>query len=145
MVPDFREQISQIVEGIFSTMLRSEAEPVEAAYAEGSLETAVRIEGAWSGEVALSMSDSTALALAAAMLSTPEDRLSTSDAEDVAAELANMIGGNLKATLPSPSRLSVPSIRRRESQLGSDAVAGGVFRCGAGLFQVRVQEALPVG
>ena len=62
------------------------------------------------GSVVLGLSPQLARDAAAAMLQLPAESVTIADQQDVAAELANMIGGNLKSLLPGPSFLSLPTI-----------------------------------
>jgi chemotaxis protein CheX len=66
---------------------------------------------------------------------------STDDAgvRDVAGEVANMIGGNLKALLPEPCRLSLPRVVV-DSGPGEGALVQA-FAVGADTFEVCVEAA----
>jgi len=68
----------------------------------------VEISGAWQGRIGLRCSAELAQRVAAIVFATegrsPNDR----DASDLIAELTNITGGNLKAMMPQPSRLSLP-------------------------------------
>jgi len=75
-----------------------------------SLLAAVQISGQWMGSAVLVLSPEFASESAAAMLQLPIQEVTEADRKDVAAELANMIGGNLKSFLPGPSFLSLPTI-----------------------------------
>jgi len=104
--------ISQIVQTIFATMLKMEmVEAGDAAPSDNdSLLAAVQIAGEWTGSVILSLPPEVARAASAAMLQMPLDEVTDEDRRDIAAELANMVGGNLKSVLPGPSFLSLPTI-----------------------------------
>jgi len=51
---------------------------------------------------------SVACRAAAVMLDTPDTTLADRDVADALGELANIVGGNFKALLPEPCRLSMP-------------------------------------
>lgn len=104
--------IEQIVQSIFSTMLDMEAVRTEdvASLDDNSLLAAIQIAGAWTGSVVLHLSVELASNSAAAMLQMPSSEITEEDRREVAAELVNMIGGNLKSLLPGPSFLSLPTI-----------------------------------
>ena len=76
----------------------------------GELNAAVKITGTFTGSVVLSLSDGAAVQSAATMLAVPFAEVSSADKRDVAAELVNMVGGNLKSLLPAPSYLSLPTV-----------------------------------
>lgn len=70
----------------------------------------VSISGAWRGHVILECSQRAALLVAAALLAVPEDEASEEDVADAVGELVNMIGGNVKSLVDSPSMLSLPHV-----------------------------------
>lgn len=79
----------------------------------------VHIAGEWSGAVTLEMSVATA-EVAARVLLDVED-VEPWEVADAVGELVNIVGGNLKSLLPTPSKLSLP----RVSQVaGSDDLEG---------------------
>jgi chemotaxis protein CheX len=104
--------IEQIVQSIFSTMLNINLVRVEepAPSDHESLLAAVQIAGQWTGSAVLALSFEVASESAAAMLKLPLKEVTEADRKDVAAEIVNMIGGNLKSVLPGPSFLSLPTI-----------------------------------
>jgi chemotaxis protein CheX len=69
----------------------------------------VEIVGPWTGSVVLTCGRQTALALTRALLRehAPEV-LEEEDVDDALGELANVVGGNVKAVLPGPSVLGLP-------------------------------------
>lgn len=107
----YTDAIDEITSSVFATMLgidlvRSAApEP-----AEQPLLAAIHIAGEWTGSVVLALSPRAAQASAAAMLDITPDAATHADLEEVASELVNMIGGNVKGVLPGPSYLSLPTI-----------------------------------
>jgi CheY-specific phosphatase CheX len=78
------------------------------------LETGVGITGPWQGEVVVAVLGASAPKFAAAMLGTPSSQVTTEDTADALCELANMIGGQVKGTLPTGCRLSLPRVRTTE-------------------------------
>jgi len=112
MSTTYDSQIGEIVQSIFSTMLNIDAARVEDDFppSHDCLVTSIQITGEWVGSVVLGMSPTAACAAAAAMLRMPSHEVTDSDQQEVAAELVNMIGGNLKSLLPGPSCLSLPTV-----------------------------------
>src|SRR6478609_7872905 len=104
------EVIDQIAQGVFQTMLEIELFRSEGDFCDHGLTATIQIDGAWSGNVALIFSPDLARAAASRMLKLAPEEVTTTDEEEVAAELANMIGGNFKSLLPSPSTLSLPTV-----------------------------------
>jgi chemotaxis protein CheX len=105
-------EVEQIVQTIFSTMLNVDLwrMPGEPATERVSLAASIQIAGEWFGSVVLGLSPAAARAAAAAMMHLSDPDVTDADQQDVAAELVNMIGGNLKSLLPGPSYLSLPTV-----------------------------------
>ncbi len=69
----------------------------------------VQITGPWCGAVVVSCAEATAEALTGCLLrARPPAVLEPEDVEDALGELANVLGGNVKAVLPGPSALGLP-------------------------------------
>jgi chemotaxis protein CheX len=71
----------------------------------------VDVVGPWTGSVVLSTGAETAAELTRALLGdyAPE-LLEHEDVADAFGEIANVVGGNVKAALPGPSALSLPQV-----------------------------------
>ena len=71
----------------------------------------VDVVGPWTGSVVLSTGAQTAAELTRSLLGgyAPE-RLDHEDVADAFGEIANVVGGNVKAALPGPSALSLPEV-----------------------------------
>ena len=71
----------------------------------------VDVVGPWTGSVVLTTGRQTAADLTRALLgeSAPEP-LDHEDVADAFGEIANVVGGNVKAALPGPSALSLPEV-----------------------------------
>ena len=83
--------------------------PLPAPLPADALSSWVEIVGPWTGSVVLTCGRQTALALTHALLRehAPEV-LEEEDVDDALGELANVVGGNVKAVLPGPSVLGLP-------------------------------------
>lgn len=112
MLATYTSEIEQIVQSVFSTMLNLDTVRVETfpPPEEGLLLASIHIAGEWTGSVVLGLSPEVAVRSAAAMLLAPADEVTDADRREVASELVNMVGGNLKSVLPGPSFLSLPTI-----------------------------------
>ena len=85
--------------------------PLPAPLPADTLSSWVEIVGPWTGAVVLTTGRDTAEELARCLLG--EHAPAVLDAEDVAdalGEIANVVGGNVKAVLPGPSVLGLPEI-----------------------------------
>lgn len=140
------EQIELVSQSIFSTMLGIELAQVGAEVPEShdGLIASVQITGGWDGSVVLALPPEMVASATSAMLGLSESDQSAGDQEDVAAELANMIGGNLKSLLPGPSNLSLPTVvSGREFNMrvpGAEQVENVSLACESGAINVRVYE-----
>jgi hypothetical protein len=76
----------------------------------GALTVCVKLTGAWDGEVRLHCSPQLARLIAAAIFQVETDSAGSDEILDALSELVHIIGGNLKALLPRPVTLSLPSL-----------------------------------
>lgn len=81
-------------------------EPVPGPFLTGC----VLINGAFEGGVTIQMPLPTARYLAGLMFGMETDDVSDEETTDAIGELANMVGGNLKALVAQPSKISLPSV-----------------------------------
>lgn len=109
--------VPQVVANVFATMLSMEAKPEAGSLLKGEcVSGTIGIEGEeLSGAVYLHFTEALAKKAAAAMLGLSEETVAMELVNDVASELANMIGGGLKSALADqgwPCAMSTPSIVR---------------------------------
>lgn len=135
-------EIDQIVQMIFETMLSME---IHSTDAETSSDThrllgTIQITGPCPVSVVLSVSDGVARAAASTMLMTKSEDVSDEDERDVIAELANMIGGNLKSMIEGASYLSLPTVveGRNLGVPGAEMIDDVMFECESGTLRVRL-------
>lgn len=76
----------------------------------GGFSAFVKITGAWDGELRLQCSPSLARSVVAAIFQVEADKAGNEEILDALSELIHIIGGNLKALLPRPVILSLPSL-----------------------------------
>lgn len=100
-------EITEIAHDIWETMFGVQIAPRDPGQEAGAVLTSlVQIDGAWRGAVTLHCAESLARDLTKRLL---DD--STDDAtRDLFGELANQLGGNIKAMLPEPCSLSLPTV-----------------------------------
>ena len=70
----------------------------------------VSITGSWHGHLVYASSKQAARRAAAAFLAMEPDEVGQEDISDVLGELANIVGGNVKAMLPDGAMLSLPQV-----------------------------------
>ncbi len=85
--------------------------PLPAPLPARTLSSWVEIVGPWTGAVVLTTGCDTAAELTRALLGehAPEE-IEDEDVDDALGELANVVGGNVKAVLPGPSVLGLPGV-----------------------------------
>jgi chemotaxis protein CheX len=100
--------------------------------AESSVTSCVQIDGDWHGALVLKCPMALAQTLTAQMFQT-ESAPDLDDVRDALGELANMVGGNVKALLPAPSQISLPAVAMGSdyqlSVVGTSEVASISFSC----------------
>jgi chemotaxis protein CheX len=108
------DDLAEMVEQVWVSYLDPEgANPLIPTYDENQpseVHSSVSITGSWNGVVVYASSTTAARRAAGAFLAMGEDEVSTEDLSDVLGELANIIGGNVKAMLPAGSLLSLPQV-----------------------------------
>lgn len=113
------DQLGQITEQVWSAYLEDtgEVSPATEHAAElaapaerAELAASVDIFGAWEGRLMVACSHEASRTVAAVLLATPDEEVTADDIDDALGELANVLGGNVKSLLPSPSRLSLPTV-----------------------------------
>lgn len=108
----------------------------------------VQLTGAWTGAVLVELSGALAATATATMFGLdPGEAVDDDDVADTVGELANMTGGNVKALLPSPCALSLPSVtvgcRYRVAVPGSKVVERLRYHCEGELLALTVLEGAP--
>lgn len=106
------EALTAVVRDVWSAYLSDldvDPAPAEDPTPPGLTGT-VTVAGAWEGRIELTCSPAAARAAAATMLLSDDGALTDRDVHDALGELTNIVGGNMKSLVPSPSRLSVPEV-----------------------------------
>jgi chemotaxis protein CheX len=106
--------LTEMVEQVWMSYLDPEGvNPLIPTYDEtqpSEVHASVSITGSWSGHVVYASSLTAARRAAGAFLAMEADEVSDEDLSDVLGELANIVGGNVKAMLPPGAFLSLPQV-----------------------------------
>lgn len=126
--------LHEAAESIWNSILELEIQRANAASAlfpavQPLLTAQVTIHGAWQGSVLLACSRAIARKATAIMCKIPPSSISEIALRDTVGELANMLGGNLKSLLPSPSCLSLPVVTESDAGAITGRLAGQVLLC----------------
>jgi chemotaxis protein CheX len=107
----YRENVEQVVETVFKTMLGLNVEPYPIPWdrPQDMITAAVYFAGVWRGAVLLECTRAQAIAFAQLFLPIASPRIDD-DVRDALGELANMLAGNLKSVLTKGVMLSMPSV-----------------------------------
>ena len=135
------EQIQQMVEDVFTTMLDLEilAENDREILPEpGSLQASVRIQGSVDCEIITITSLRLAEDIACAMFDTDVDDVTGDEARDAIGEVANIIGGNIKGLVNTPCDLTIPVVGAANDF--PEDTQFEVFRCSDSVFHVVVVQ-----
>ncbi len=118
--------------------------PDECCVGAGHIVGSVILSGQWKGRIEVRLAESLAYHATAAMMMQPLDTVAEADALDATKEIANMIAGTIKSSLPRPCAMTVPEseVEARtfcaRSQTEDSLVVG--FRHASGDLMVRVLE-----
>jgi chemotaxis protein CheX len=69
----------------------------------------VGISGTWNGRIEVRLDKNLAYSAAAAMLMQPVQEISEADMLDAIGEIANMVAGVIKPSLPRPTNMTTPT------------------------------------
>lgn len=85
--------------------------PIPGELPDDALSAWVDVVGPWTGSVVLTTGRQTAAELTRALLGpAAPDLLEHEDVADAFGEIANVVGGNVKAAVPGPSALGLPEV-----------------------------------
>lgn len=135
--------VTELTQVIWSTMLGLEAAPAGESSEEAAYVTSVDITGSWEGTVSIAFTRSLARRVTAAMLASDDASPTLAEVNDVIAELANMVGGNVKGLFPGPCQLSLPRVEAATSRHFLAEVKDSShswFECEGQSFSVTVAE-----
>jgi chemotaxis protein CheX len=108
------DDLQAITEQVWQSFLDPEgSDPLLLSLLEqssGDVAAAISVTGAWRGHVVIGCSTAASRHAASALLGVPADEVTEDDISDALGELANVIGGNVKALLPEPCALSLPYV-----------------------------------
>ena len=105
--------ILAITQNVLQTMVNMDAcesEVAEPCSQEERMTGCVQISGTWRGAVVIQTTEGFARQAAREMFDIAASEVTSADMVDTLAEITNMIGGNIKSQVPSPSYLSLPSV-----------------------------------
>jgi CheY-specific phosphatase CheX len=129
-------------------MLAMTLEPLASAgefrTASGQMVGSVGLSGVWKGRIEVRIAVALAYEATAAMMMQALDTVQESDALDATKEIANMIAGTIKSSLPRPCSMSVPesALEKTESDVPPEAenTLTVAFRHTSGDFLIWVWE-----
>lgn len=110
----------------------------------GHIDAWVTLSGAWNGRVDVKLSGRLAHHAAAALMMQPVETVQPADALDATREIANIIAGVIKPSLPRPSSMAIPEAEVQSSSFHAPGAGGNAlvvsFGHAAGKMLVCVSE-----
>lgn len=151
---DFEPELTEITERVWGSLVEAPLlprQPGQPGPAPGArtFTGCVQITGAWEGAVTVHCSEELAKVLTAAMFLVDREDTTPEEVADALGELANMVGGNVKALLPEPCRISLPAVADgmdyRLSVPGARPVTAVTWTCDGEPLMVRLLERRTAG
>jgi CheY-specific phosphatase CheX len=109
-------EIREIAESIWGAMLGLPIEAGSVGASESWVTGCVTIGGGWSGAVTVELSSGLARQVASALFAMEPAEVTDAEVRDAVGELANMVGGNIKALMPGSCQLSLPAVANGRSE-----------------------------
>ena len=110
----------------------------------GHILSSVNLSGQWKGRIEVRMARGLAYQATATMMMQPLDTVVEADALDAAREIANMIAGSIKSSLPRPCSMALPESAVESvgfcSEPRTEDSLSVAFRHATGDLMVRVWE-----
>lgn len=99
---------AQFWEQMLAMRLETISSPEKPCLGAGHMFGVVALEGVWTGRVEVRMADGLAYEATAAMMMQALETVGEMDVLDATKEIANMIAGTIKSSLPRPCSMTVP-------------------------------------
>lgn len=138
--------VRHLVENVFAATLGMKVAAAAPARDAAPLPHAARITitGAWNGSVLLAASERLLRATVGAMCGVTADAATAADLEDALLELANQVGGCVKALFPEQCQLGLPELLPAATlPAAADDDLERAFRCDGEPLCLRVVAAAP--
>ncbi len=134
------QDIAQSVSEIWGAMLGLDIQTISKTQdrSHDQMTGLISIAGVWPCQVRLICSRTLACALTSIMFDTETHDLVDEDVEDAFRELTNMIGGSVKAMMPEPCTLSLPTIDATPGPSAPNPRHALTFACQGDAFKVEV-------
>lgn len=100
---------AQFWEQMLAMTLSPKERPSEFCVGPGHVQAMVSISGAWNGNIEVRLEEKLAVLATSVMLMQPVEEVTPADTLDASKEIANMIAGVIKSSLPRPCNMTVPT------------------------------------
>lgn len=107
---DIRDIVTNICTSLLDMPVEAVAPVPERPEHAHAYTSSVQITGAWEGAVSVDFTDALARKMTEAMFGMGDGEAARDEIVDALGEVANVAGGNVKALLPAPAQLSMPSV-----------------------------------
>ena len=99
---------SQFWEQMLSMIMEPQTASEVFSLGSGHVLGSVNLHGVWKGRIEVRLTEGLAYQATAAMMMQPLESVGQADALDATKEIANMIAGTIKSSLPRPCTMTVP-------------------------------------
>jgi len=147
----FNNEITHFIHEIWANVLHLPVTPTDKPFKpmgeKNTLAGCIQITGEWQGTVAIYCCINLAQKVASIMWSQEESEVEFQQIQDALGELTNMAGGNLKALLPPPCRLSLPAVAITDHDFhipNSQILSSVNFECENSIFVVAMLQENPM-
>lgn len=135
---------AQFWEQMLAMTLEPLSFPGQFCVSPGHVMGSVELDGAWKGRIEVRMAERLAYTATAAMMMMAVEEIGAAEVLDASKEIANMIAGTIKSSLPRPCTMSVPeSLVEKEGFCGEASTDDSLvvaFRHESGEMLVRILE-----
>jgi chemotaxis protein CheX len=107
---DIREIVANICTSLLDMPVEATEKAPERPIHAHTYTSSVWITGAWEGALSVDFSEPLAHRMTEAMFGMEKGEAAREEILDALGEVANVAGGNVKALVPSPTQLSMPSV-----------------------------------
>lgn len=105
------QDVHGLLQEVWQSLLDLEVDMTPASsHDNASLSAVIHIQGDWEGTVTIQASTTLATRIAAQMFMMEPDELDPAEVDDALGEVANMLGGSVKATVEGSCTLSLPTV-----------------------------------
>lgn len=133
------DDLEKVTEDVCQAMLDLPLSATDSVDSEPATVAAVTITGEWNATLEVATCKEASATIASVMFATPANEVTDEEIADAIAEVANMIGGNLKGQMGGECNLSIPCVGNSLWDSPTEAISLA-YKLGDGFVQVVFRE-----